>query len=95
MQEGEIMNEPLLRSLHKVHQKVLGLAKEDLWGLEAESLCFVATCPFAKMILQCINERIILDKGKFAKIHYDSSPRPQRSCFAHSSVSTSTMAVPR
>ena len=26
---------------------------------------------------------IILAKGKLASIHYDSAPRPQRSCFAH------------
>ena len=26
----------------------LGLAKQDLWGLGAESLCIVGSCPFAK-----------------------------------------------
>ena len=52
----------------------LGLAKQDLWGLVTESLCILASCPFAKMISQC-NGRIILAKGKLATIYYDYAPR--------------------
>ena len=33
-------------------------------------------------------ERIVLVKGKLAKIHYDSALRPQRSCFANPVVDT-------
>ena len=32
------------------------------------------------------NGRIISAKGKLATIHYDSAPRPQRSCFAHTTL---------
>ena len=33
-----------------------------------------------------LNWGIILAKGQLATIHYDSAPRPQRSCFANSNV---------
>ena len=37
----------------QIHSRIckLGWAKQDLWGLEAESKSFVASFPFAKMIL--------------------------------------------
>ena len=35
-----------------------------------------------------LSKGIIFAKGQLATIHYDSAPRPQRSCFAHPTVHT-------
>ena len=41
----------------------------------------------------CSYWRIILAKGKLATIHYDSAPRPQRSCFAHPIIHSYIFAI--
>ena len=66
---------------HRWEICILGLAKQDLWGLGAESQCFVASFPFAKMI-----PPIAMGESFWQKIHYDSAPRPKRSRFAHPNV---------
>ena len=58
-------------NIHSTYVLYIGWAKQDLWGLGAESKCIVASFPFSKMIL--------LLGDHFA-------PRPQRSCFANPSV---------
>ena len=47
----------LFLSLIEIYQLIstLGLSKQDLWGLGAESQCIVTSCPFAKMIPQWQN----------------------------------------
>ena len=44
-------------------------------------MCIVASFPFAKMMHWGIILAPVLAKG-----HYNSAPRPQRSCFAHPNV---------
>ena len=43
-------------------------------------------CHYALITSMYLNWGIILAKGQLATIHYDSAPRPQKSCFAHPNI---------
>ena len=47
----------------------------------------VASLPFAKIFIP-LHWGIILAKGQLDTIHYDSAPRPQKSCVVNPSVGT-------
>ena len=62
------------------------VGKKESLGHWSRVILYCNKISSAKRILPSLHWGTILAKGQLARIHYDSAPRPQRSCFANPNV---------